>query len=195
MNHEMLSSSECGSVVVEFNNFYDNNFIVLRSVFEDFNEATDGLDNFWLEKAKISHFKTLAFAVKLVLTLFHGQTSVEQEFSISNIVHNNNMKEHTIMAKKYIINHMNSHKLKLHTIEINKDLFKSVKSARSKWELAREEKKQHQKKTDLENQKTFISKNIEQVKEECDSLKKAINIMQSEFVECIKQAELENNMS
>ena len=64
---------------------------------------------------------------------------------------------------------MSSHKLKPHTIEINKDLFKSVKSAQSKWELAREEK-QHQKKTDLENQKTLTSKNIEQVKEKCDSL-------------------------
>ena len=90
---------------------------------------------------------------------------------------------------------MNSHKLNLHTIEINKDLFKSVKSAQSKWELAREEKKEHQKKTDLENQKILISKKIEQVKEECDSLKKAINIMESEFVKCIKQAELENNMA
>ena len=99
------------------------------------------------------------------------------------------------MAKKYIIDHMNSHKLKPHTIKINKDLFKSVESARSKWELAREKKKQHQKKTDLENQKTLVSKNIEQVKEECNSLRKAINIMESEFVECIKQAELENNMA
>ena len=133
--------------------------------------------------------------VKLVLTLFQGQASVEQEFSISNIVHNNNMKEHTIMAKKYIIDHMNSHKLKPHTVEINKDLLKSVKSVRSKWELAREEKKQHQKKTDLENQKTLISKNIEQVKEKCDSLKKAINIMESEFVESIKQSVLENIMA
>ena len=96
------------------------------------------------------------------------------------------MKEHMIMAKKYTVNHMNSYKLKLHTVEINKDLFKSVKSAQSKWELARE---------DLENQKTLIFKNIEQVKEKCDSLKKAINIMESEFVKCIKQAELENNMA
>ena len=88
-------------MVVEFNNFYDNNFIMLRSVFEDFNEANDRLDNFWSEKAKISHFKTSTFVVKLVLTLFHGQASVEREFSISSSVHNNNMKEDTIMAKIY----------------------------------------------------------------------------------------------
>ena len=86
---------------------------------------------------------------------------------------------------------MNSQKL--HTIEINKDLFNSVKSARSK--LAREEKNQHQKKTDLQNQKALISKNEKHIKEKCDSLKKAISIIESEFVECIKQAEVENNMT
>ena len=64
---------------------------------------------------------------------------------------------------------MNSRKPKPHTIEISKDLFKSVKSAWSKWELAREEKKQD-KKIDLENQKTLISKNIGQVKKKCNSL-------------------------
>ena len=71
MDHKILSSSQCDSVVVEFNNFYDNNFIMLRSVFEDFNEATDRLDTFCFEKAKISHFKTLAFVVfmdKLLLS-------------------------------------------------------------------------------------------------------------------------------
>ena len=86
---------------------------------------------------------------------------------------------------------MNSQKL--HTIEINKDLFNSVKSARSK--LAREEKNQHQKKTDLQNQKALISKNEKHIKEKCDSLKKAISIIESKFVECIKQAEVENNMT
>ena len=101
------------------------------------------MNNFRFEKAKISHFKTLAFVVKLVLTLFHGQASVRLEFSISNIVHNNNMKEHRIMAKKYIIDHINSHKLKPHTIEVNKDLFKSVKSARSK---LKEKKKRRRRK-------------------------------------------------
>ena len=49
------ASCQCYRVVVEFNNFDDNNFTMLGSVFEDFNEATDCLNNFWLEKAKVSH--------------------------------------------------------------------------------------------------------------------------------------------
>ena len=150
---------------MEFNNFYDNNFAMLRSVFEDFNEATDCLDNFWFDKAKISSFKTLAFVVKLALTLFHGQASVERKFSISNSVHNNKMKKDTIMAKQilliiYIYCYINSHKLKPYTIEINNDLLKAVKKAQSQWDNSREKQKRHQKKTDLENQKTLISKDI-----------------------------------
>ena len=78
MDHEILSSSQWDSVAVESNNFYDNNFIMPRSVFEDFNEATDCLDYFWFEKVEISHFKTMDFVMKLVLTLFHGQSSVER---------------------------------------------------------------------------------------------------------------------
>ena len=80
MDHKILSSSQCDSVVLEFSNFHDKNVIMLTPVFEDFNGATDCLDNFWFEKAKTSHFKTLAFVNKLVLTLFHGQASVEREF-------------------------------------------------------------------------------------------------------------------
>ena len=89
---------------------------MLRSFFEDINEATSCLDHFWLEKAKISHFKTLFFVVKLVLTVIHGQTSAELEFSINNIVHSK-MKEDTIMVKKHIIDNINSNKLKVHIRE------------------------------------------------------------------------------
>ena len=90
---------------------------------------------------------------------------------------------------------MNPDKLKPQYNRNKQRSVKAVESTRSKWELAREEKRQHQKKIDLENQKTLISKDIEQVKVKCDCLKKAVNIMESEFVECIKQVELENNMA
>ena len=74
IDHKILSSSQCDSVVVELIIFMTMTLnIRFRSDFEDFSEVTDSLDNFWFEKAKISHFKTLTFVVKLVLTLFHGQ--------------------------------------------------------------------------------------------------------------------------
>lgn len=41
----------------------------------------------------------------------------------------------------------------------------------------------------------LLCKDIEQAKERCYSLKKAINIMESEFIERIKRFELENSMA
>ena len=40
--------------------------------------------------------------MKSVLNLFHGQASIEREFSISNIIHNSNIKK-TQSWQKYIL--------------------------------------------------------------------------------------------
>lgn len=99
-----MSSSQCDSLLLDFNNSNDNRFIMFSSVFEDFTETTDRFNNFGFVKAKISLFKTLAYVVKELLTpFFHRQVSFEWEFSTSDIVLNNNMKEGTIMAKELII--------------------------------------------------------------------------------------------
>lgn len=132
--------------------------------------------------------------MKSVLNLFHGQASIKREFSISNIIHNNNTKK-TQSWQKYILLIMwTSTKGTYNTNE--QDLFKAVKSTRSKWEVGRGEKEQHQQNTrNLENLKILLSKDIEQAKERCYSLKKATNIMESEFIELIKRFELENSMA
>ena len=75
MDHEIFSS-QCESRVVQFNKFYGNNFIMLRSVFEDFNEVTDHLDKFWFLKAQITHFKT-NFCGEVSLNSFGGEAGVQ----------------------------------------------------------------------------------------------------------------------
>ena len=137
MDLKILSTSQCDSGTVEFTTFYDNDFKILRTVFQDFKEKEDRLDHFWFQQVKIYNYETLSFIVKLILTLCHGQASVERAFSVNNIVEENNMKEITIIAKKRVIDHMNANKLKPYTIEVDKDLLKAVRSARSKWELDR----------------------------------------------------------
>ena len=49
--------------------------------FEKIKEESDPLDNFFFQKVNIQNYKTLSFVVKLVLTLSHGQASVERQFS------------------------------------------------------------------------------------------------------------------
>ena len=45
--------------------------------FEEFMEESDWLDNFFFQEVNIKNYENLSFVVKLVLTLSHGQASVE----------------------------------------------------------------------------------------------------------------------
>ena len=49
--------------------------------------------------------------------------------------------------------------------------------------------------SDVENQKLLISNDMQKIREWCESLQKAIDVMKKEFVECMYQAEAKNDMS
>ena len=60
--------------------------------FEEFMEESDWLDNFFFQKVNIKNYENLIFVVKLVLTLSHGQASVERWFSVNSQVLDNTCK-------------------------------------------------------------------------------------------------------
>ena len=81
------------------------------------------LDYFYFKLASISKYKDLLFAVKFILTLSHGQASVERGFNINaNIV--KKMSPESLTAKRIIKGHMLANKLKPHTIELPSQLFR-----------------------------------------------------------------------
>ena len=90
--------------------------------FEKFKEESDQLDNFFFQKVSIQNYKTLSFVVKLVLTLSHGQASVERQFSVNNQVPDNNMQAMIIVLWKHLINHTKANQLTPHSIDISKYL-------------------------------------------------------------------------
>ena len=68
---------------------------------------------------------TLSDVVKIILTLNHGQASVERGFSISKLLVKVNMKEEAIVAKKIIRDYMLANLLKPYTGEISNKLILS----------------------------------------------------------------------
>ena len=72
----------------------------------------------------ISRFKKLASVVALVLTLSHGQASVERGFSQNNLIQVK-MSPDTIISKKIIKDHMLANNLKPHTITIDWSIIKA----------------------------------------------------------------------
>ena len=121
--------------------------------FEKFKEESDQLDNFFFQKVSIQNYKTLSFAVRLVLTLSHGQASVERQFSVNNQVLDNNMQVMSIVVWKHLVNHMKVNQLTPHSIDISKYLLLFVKRASTIYRIYLEEESKKKADIEVENQK------------------------------------------
>ena len=111
---------------MDFASFCSNEFKKFRVEFEEFKEGSDRLDNFFFQKVTIQNYKTLSFVVKFILTLSHGQVSVERKISVNNHVLDDNMQMISIIARKHKVNHMKTNQLTPHSIDNSKILLLSV---------------------------------------------------------------------
>ena len=82
------------------------------------------LEKLYFDTFGVSRFKKLASVVALVLTLSHGQASVERGFSQNNLIQVK-MSPDTIISKKIIKDHMLANNLKPYTITIDWSIIKA----------------------------------------------------------------------
>ena len=90
---------------------------------------------------------------------------------------------------------MISKNLKPHTISIDKPLIAAVKAARQKYSIYLEEKKNEKINSENENRILHLTAVIEKLTTQCEQIKKAVKLMDDEFVKCIDRAEKKNDMS
>ena len=189
LNLKIMSPTQCDTAVQEYDQFCDNELKKFRVIFEEFNENETRLDHFFFTKVNANAYETLSFVIKLILTLSHGQACVERQFSVNNRVLQDNMGKDTIIARKHIINHMNSENLKPYTIDIDKTLLLAVKGASLKYKTHLEEKRNEIVKSDAENKKVVLANDMAKLKEQCDAIKKSIVIMEKDVGESMELAE------
>ena len=170
---------------MDFPSFYSNEFKKFRVEFYS--------KKFLIQKVNIQNHKTLSFIVKMVLTLSHGQASVERQFLVNHQVLDNNMQMMRIVVLKYVINHVETNQPTSHSINISKNLLFSVKSVFSRYRIYLEEEKEKKANTEVENQKAIKSNDMTKLKDQCDSIKRAITMAEQDVNECVLLAESRKN--
>ena len=80
--------------------------------FVNFSREIDRLGHFYFHKMNIENYEELAFVVKLVLTLSHGQASIDRNFSVGKNCEITNMEPESIIGRKFVKDHMLSNNLK-----------------------------------------------------------------------------------
>ena len=109
----IIAPSRCDQVMAEFKSFLENEVKKMWHEFSGFCSKESRLDDFYFKTVGIGKYKELSFVLKLLLTISHGQASVERGFSYNNTVLKTNMSPETVIAKRIIKYHMLSRDLKL----------------------------------------------------------------------------------
>ena len=125
MKLNILAANHCGNALTQFREFLQSECKSDLFRLKSFNQKEHRLDELFFRCLGIQKYKDLSYVVKIILTLSHGQASVERGFSINKSLVKVNMKEETIVAKKIIRDYMLANSLKPHTVEISHKLILS----------------------------------------------------------------------
>ena len=108
---------------------------------------------------------------------------------------NQNMKSETIIAWRFMKDPMIVNGLTPQSIYTGSPSIKSVESPEVKYKRQEEQQKKEKQKNEATIQQEVISSDMLKLKDKCDQVQQAIDVMEKEYVDCIKRAEAGNNKS
>ena len=115
---KILDSFCCDKVLVQLVEFVTHDVKLNIDKFKPFDKYKTKLDVFCFQTIGLHKYKELKYVMKVILTLSHGQASVERGFSINKSVLKVNMTEESIVSKKLVGDHMIANKLEPHAAPI-----------------------------------------------------------------------------
>ena len=195
LNLKILTLTSCDKCLSEFKDFLRDDVKKYKDKFAIFNKKEHRLDEFFFSAVKVQNYKNLAFILKIVLTLSHGQAVVERRFSVNKAVLDVNMQENSLIAHKLIRDRMSSNNLKPHCMEVPNPMIRAYTSARDKYESYKEGQAKLKRKESNDSQAEILDSEIKEVWQKSEQLLKTEALLDKEFVEEVKQAEIKGNMN
>ena len=189
INLNILTPPACDQILKEYKEFLRNDVVFSREKFSNYDKQKDRLDTFFFSLPAIKKYVNLAFVIKMILTLSHGQAAVGRSFSINKSVVDVNMKGESIVARKTIKDQMLSSDIQPDMIEISNKMINFYRLARQKYEIHKEREAEKKKKKDKSIQQQILEEEIKDTTEKSNQFLETEKMLDKEFVETIKQAE------
>ena len=140
------------------------------------------MDNLYFKDINITKYPDLAPVINLVLTLSHGQASVERGFNVNKAIIINNISTDCIVGKHFVRDYMLTNNLKPDNLQITSNLKVAFKSACQKYQLVLKAERSKKEKQAVEDQKAIILSEIEDVKSQIALLTQISVMLEKEFV-------------
>ena len=129
-------------------------------------------------------FSTL---LKIIFTLSHGQISVERGFSDNNVLLKDNSNV-SVIARRFLKNCMRVNNVEPPDMQISRELLKSVKASRQRYQIYLEDQRKESKKKEKSNELIQVENELKTINSECTTLEKVISTFNTEIFEKLKSA-------
>ena len=130
--------------LAQFGKFLANEATTEKKKFLDFKSAEQRLDDLYFKDFKVhENYPAFSTLLKIIFTLSHGQASVERGFNDNNVVLKDNISNVSVIAR-FLKNYMRVNNVEPSNMQISRDLVKSVKASRQRYQIHLEDEKWNQ---------------------------------------------------
>ena len=148
------TSEEAGTVLAEYRKLVSDAKRYHLDKFSSFKITTDRLDSFLFEVLQNQNeSQQLWITMQLILTLSHGQATVERGFSVNKEVLAPNFQETTLVAMRLVHSSMQAAKCKVADFVVNDALLSSCAHARNRYQMYLMERIAEQERTEKGTEK------------------------------------------
>ena len=188
MDFKIVSPTFAEKVLLQYCDMINDSNTTEKEKFAKFNSTDDWLDKFYFDTLTDLH-PELKKLIKLILTLSHGQASIERVFNVNKFIDHVNMEENSFISRKLIIDHMKQKGLQPDTVIMKSSLIKSVKAASKRYDIYLEERRSEKKEGQESKQKQILQCEIDQLKLHKNSLQDLCKSFDEEFVKLVEEVE------
>ena len=186
------TSEEAGTVLAEYRKLVSDAKRYHLDKFSSFKITTDRLDSFLFEVLQNQNeSQQLWITMQLILTLSHGQATVERGFSVNKEVLAPNLQETSLVAMRLVHSSMQVAKCKVGDFVVNDALLSSCAHVRNRCQMYLKERKAEQERTEKGQKRKALMEELTSAKKAKEDLekisKKLVNTADKKAKEAEKQ--------
>ena len=160
VDRKLITSLFAEEAKKEFHRFASDVVRENKEIFRNYNARPVNLDWFYMEYLKDSiHYKSFAHVLKIAVTLFHGQGNAERGFSLNKQLVVENMSETSLIAQRFVKDHILLNDYHLHDMPIAKEQIRSVRNSNPAYKETLKQKRESEKKAE-EDQRLVLKKKL-----------------------------------
>ena len=108
---------------------------------------------------------------------------MERGFNDNNVLLKDNISNVSVIARRFLKNYMRVNNVEPSDMQISRDLLKSVKASRQRYQIHLEDQRKESKKKEKCNELIQVENELKTINSECTTLEKVISTFKAEIYE------------